>query len=200
MFCSLTLSAPHGVPASRTLQLWSLPHSSRLPFLLFLVFPSLFALYFGKFLLTSIQIHWFFPQPCPVHWWAHQRHPLFLSLVSISSISFWFFLRGSISLPKLPICSCMVPTFSIRTLNILTSYFKFLVRGTSLVVQWLRIHLPMQGTWVQSLVKRLRSHMPWGGKARMLQRRAHRTQPRPRKNEDLVQPKVNRSTDKFPVW
>ena len=23
---------------------------------------------------------------------------------------------------------------------------------TSLVVQWLRIHLPMQGTWVQSLV------------------------------------------------
>ena len=114
--------------------------------------------------------------------------------------SFWFFLRGSISLPKLPICSCMVPTFSIRTLNILTSYFKFLVRGTSLVVQWLRIHLPMQGTWVQSLVKKLRSHMPWGGKVRMLQRRAHRTQPRPRKNEDLVQPKVNQSTDKFPVW
>ena len=24
--------------------------------------------------------------------------------------------------------------------------------GTSLVVQWLRIHLPMQGTWVQSVV------------------------------------------------
>ena len=24
--------------------------------------------------------------------------------------------------------------------------------GTSLVVQWLRIHLPMQGTWVRSLV------------------------------------------------
>ena len=24
--------------------------------------------------------------------------------------------------------------------------------GTPLVVQWLRIHLPMQGTWVQSLV------------------------------------------------
>ena len=27
-----------------------------------------------------------------------------------------------------------------------------------LVVQWLRIHLPMQGTWVQSLVRGLRSH------------------------------------------
>ena len=25
--------------------------------------------------------------------------------------------------------------------------------GTSLVVQWLRIHLPMQGTWVRSLVQ-----------------------------------------------
>ena len=24
--------------------------------------------------------------------------------------------------------------------------------GSSLVVQWLRIHLPMQGTWVQCLV------------------------------------------------
>ena len=25
-------------------------------------------------------------------------------------------------------------------------------QGTSLVVQWLRIHLPMQGTWVSSMV------------------------------------------------
>ena len=32
--------------------------------------------------------------------------------------------------------------------------------GTSLVVQWLRIHLAMQGTKVQSLVEELRSHMP----------------------------------------
>ena len=31
--------------------------------------------------------------------------------------------------------------------------------GTSLVVQWLRICLPMQGTWVRSLVGELRSHM-----------------------------------------
>ena len=29
----------------------------------------------------------------------------------------------------------------------------------SLVVQWLRIHLPVQGTWVQSLVWELRSHI-----------------------------------------
>ena len=31
--------------------------------------------------------------------------------------------------------------------------------GTSLVVQWLRIHLPVQVAWVQSLVRELRSHM-----------------------------------------
>ena len=32
--------------------------------------------------------------------------------------------------------------------------------GISLVVQWLRIHLPMQGTRVRSLLWELRSHMP----------------------------------------
>ena len=34
------------------------------------------------------------------------------------------------------------------------------VEGTSLVVWWLRIHLPMQGTQVWSLVEALISHMP----------------------------------------
>ena len=33
---------------------------------------------------------------------------------------------------------------------------------TSLVVQWLRIHLPMQGTQVQFLVGELKSHTPCG--------------------------------------
>ena len=33
--------------------------------------------------------------------------------------------------------------------------------GTFLMVQWLRIHLPMQGTQVRSLVGELRSHMLW---------------------------------------
>ena len=32
--------------------------------------------------------------------------------------------------------------------------------GTSLVVQWLWICLPVQGTWVWSMVEELRSHMP----------------------------------------
>ena len=34
--------------------------------------------------------------------------------------------------------------------------------GTSLVVRWLRIYLPVQGMWVRSLVWELRFHMPWG--------------------------------------
>ena len=33
---------------------------------------------------------------------------------------------------------------------------------TSLVVQWLRIHLAMQGTWVQPLIGKLRSYMLQG--------------------------------------
>ena len=32
--------------------------------------------------------------------------------------------------------------------------------GTSLAVQWLKIHLPVQGMWVQSLVRELRSQIP----------------------------------------
>ena len=32
---------------------------------------------------------------------------------------------------------------------------------TSLVVQWLRIHLAIQRMWIQSLVGELRSHKPW---------------------------------------
>ena len=36
--------------------------------------------------------------------------------------------------------------------------------GTSLVVQWLRLHLLMQGVRVRSLVGELRSHVPHGQK------------------------------------
>ena len=36
--------------------------------------------------------------------------------------------------------------------------------GTSLVVQWLRLCLPMQGMRVRSLVGELGSHVPWGQK------------------------------------
>ena len=39
---------------------------------------------------------------------------------------------------------------------------KYCEWGTSLVVLWLRIHLPMQGTQVRSVVEELRSHTPRG--------------------------------------
>ena len=38
--------------------------------------------------------------------------------------------------------------------------------GIPLVVQWLRIHLAMQGTLVRSLFRELRSYMPQGNGAR----------------------------------
>lgn len=36
----------------------------------------------------------------------------------------------------------------------------------SLVVQWLDLRLPKQGVWVGSLVRKLRSPMPWGQEAK----------------------------------
>ena len=41
--------------------------------------------------------------------------------------------------------------------------------GTSLVDQWLRIHLGMKGLWDQSLVRELRSHMHPSNEALELQ-------------------------------
>ena len=41
---------------------------------------------------------------------------------------------------------------------------KICITGTSLAVQWLRVHLPMQRVQVQSLVGELRSHMSHGQK------------------------------------
>ena len=38
--------------------------------------------------------------------------------------------------------------------------------GTLLVVLRLRLHLPMQGVWVRSLVEELRSHTPGGQKTK----------------------------------
>ena len=52
------------------------------------------------------------------------------------------------------------PTCSSRTF-LLLSIRKWSL-GTSLVVQWLRIYLPMQGSQVWSLLGELRSHMLWG--------------------------------------
>jgi len=42
--------------------------------------------------------------------------------------------------------------------------------GTSLVVQWLRLHLPMLGVRVRSLIGELRSHIPHGQETKTLNR------------------------------
>ena len=44
----------------------------------------------------------------------------------------------------------------------LISVLRMLGQGPSLVVQWLGICLAMQGMQVQSLVRELNFHMPWG--------------------------------------
>ena len=43
---------------------------------------------------------------------------------------------------------------------------KLCVPGTWVAVQWLRLHLPVQGVRVQSLVRELRVHMPHHQKTR----------------------------------
>ena len=43
--------------------------------------------------------------------------------------------------------------------------------GTSLVVQWLRLCLPMQGVQVQSVVEELRSRVPHGPKNKTSKRK-----------------------------
>ena len=46
-------------------------------------------------------------------------------------------------------------------LELLKNTMKKSLPETSLVGQWFRILLPMQGTWVPSLVGELRLHMLW---------------------------------------
>ena len=45
---------------------------------------------------------------------------------------------------------------------------KMYAAGTSLAVQWLRIHLAMQGMWIQSPLRKLRSHTLWGNALQLL--------------------------------
>ena len=52
--------------------------------------------------------------------------------------------------------------------NQLGELFKINAQGTFQAVQWLRLHLPMQGVRVRSLVWKLRSHMPCDHKTKTL--------------------------------
>ena len=66
------------------------------------------------------------------------------------------------------------------------SVIRKVTKGTSLVVQWLRIPcLPMQGMWVQSQFGKLRSHVP-----------VHRREDPSCHNEDPMQAKKERNESK----
>jgi len=45
--------------------------------------------------------------------------------------------------------------------------------GISLEVQWLGVHLPMQGVQVQSLIRDLRFHMPWRPKIQNIKQKQY---------------------------
>ena len=64
----------------------------------------------------------------------------------------------------------VTPPSAAICLQLHKTHVKNLLPGTSLVVQWLRILLLMQGTRVLSLVGELRSHMTWCSWACELQR------------------------------
>ena len=79
--------------------------------------------------------------------------------------------RGMIAIVIImPLLRCLEPSKSLGTPSpvILILSFSCIYQrsvktskgGTSVVVQWLRICLAMQGTWVRSLVGELRSHVP----------------------------------------
>lgn len=104
------------IPIAHTLHLLKLTHSSWI----FCYQIFLFTFEFWKFLSTHLHPHWFFPQLCPVWWWAHQRHPSFVALWFLvfpydSSLEFSF-----LCLYSLPVLSCR-PLLFIRPLSVLVT-------------------------------------------------------------------------------
>lgn len=84
-----------------------------------------FAFQFGEFLLTYLQVHWFFS-------WLLALDELIQDILDsvivflILAFPFWFFLRVSIHLFALPICSCRLSHFLLQTLNTLPTFISIL--------------------------------------------------------------------------
>ena len=59
----------------------------------------------------------------------------------------------------------LAPNMNLQYLLSLGNFWKVcwfkVTSGISMTVQWLRLHLPMEGVWVRPLFGELRSHMPW---------------------------------------
>ena len=81
-----------------------------------------------------------------------------------NSLSMFLFLGQNVS--GLAICSLPETQMSLLSLIYFNGKQRLetICHGTSLVDQWLRLHLPMQGVQVQFLARELRSHMPCGQK------------------------------------
>ena len=80
------------------------------------------------------------------------------------SLSMFLFLGQNVS--GLAICSLSQTQMSLLSLICLNGkqHLETICHGTSLVDQWLRLHLPMQGVQVQFLAREIRSHMACGQK------------------------------------
>ena len=92
-------------------------------------------------------------------WWSSSsKGHFFFYKGQLTSILFWEFV-GSLCVKGIP--WNMANGKSVATYH-WGVYQKCYTAGTFLVGQWLRIHLPMQGTWVRFPVSKLRSHLPWG--------------------------------------
>ena len=86
-------------------------------------------------------------------WW--------LSHVTLEPNGLMLWSKASLSTCVLGLFSCLLrgETKTVSTSCPRLVQLQKLKAGTSLVVQWLKLQLPMQGAWVQSLARELRSHM-----------------------------------------
>ena len=60
--------------------------------------------------------------------------------------------KMKIKITVFPSSGCRQDAFRSRLLSV-SLFIKICTSGASLVAQWLRIHLPMQGKWVRALVR-----------------------------------------------
>ena len=117
------------------------------------------------------------------HSWVTKQHKAVNSLihnsflrnnwnVRLCKISFYtvpcLFFFPIVTLPNVSLASSVLVVFSMAANLIQCEGYKlgwkFKVGSfwASLVVQWLRLHLPLQGAQLQPLVKELRFHMSYG--------------------------------------
>ena len=87
----------------------------------------------------------------------------------------------------------LIPLLGIYLIKVKTYTEKNSKLRISLVVQWLKVCLPVQGTWVWSLIRKLRSHMSQGSWAHapQLERSPRATTKDPKcHNSDLTKSKI----------